>query len=54
MSYPLFKKRKDAIDFWREPLKKVWIPKSRGFLQARTSGYYYVPKSTTTPFSKSK
>lgn len=53
MSVPFFTKKKDAEDFWKQVAKtysmpakdskvvKVYIPASRGFLQAPKSGNYY-------------
>jgi len=47
MSVPFFKTKKDAQDLWgkEEKLVKVYVPSSRGFIQARTSGNYWVPLS---------
>lgn len=49
MSTPFFKRKKDAEGLWgkkREGVKKlvkVYVPASRGFLQAPKSGYYWLP-----------
>lgn len=46
MSLPFFRTKAQAQRFWgrKEPLKRVYVPASRGFLQAPTSGYYWVSK----------
>lgn len=46
MSMPFHKTKAGARRLWgpKEPLVKVWVPASRGFLQARKSGYYWVSR----------
>jgi len=44
MSIPFSKTKTAAQDFWGKKAKivKVYVPKSRGFLRAPTSGNYYI------------
>lgn len=66
MSIPFFKTKKEAQDFWG-PNRKVlraYVPKERGFLQARKSGFYWqeeeyvkelgLKSSSASPSSASK
>lgn len=47
MSIPFFTTKREAKDFW-DPIHgvgevvKVYVPKERGFLQARKGGNYYI------------
>jgi len=45
MSTPFFKTKKDAYRLWGNTgdLVKVYVPASRGFLQAPVSGNYWIP-----------
>ena len=46
MSIPFRKTKKEAVELWgySDGLVKVYVPRSRGFIQARTSGFYWIPK----------
>lgn len=50
MSLPFFKTKKDAQRLWgkKEKLVRVYVPESRGFLQAPKSGYYWVTQGMKT------
>ena len=47
MSYPFRKTKKAAENLWgnKEKLAKAYVLKTRGFIQARKSGYYWLPEA---------